>query len=167
MTKIGIISDTHSHLEESVFRYFEDCDEIWHAGDVGDVSVIEKLENFKPLKVVYGNIDGNEIRIRSKENWAFTIEGFKVLMTHIAGKPPTYNPRVRALIKEHDPDILICGHSHILKAMKDNKNNLLFINPGAAGQHGFHRVKTLIRFSLDKRKIENMEVIELGKRSRV
>ncbi|RED93410.1 metallophosphoesterase family protein [Marinoscillum furvescens] len=165
--KIGLISDTHSHLEDSVFTHFEDCDEIWHAGDIGTQSVLEKLEAFKPTRAVFGNIDGHEIRAAVPEDQVFEREGVKILMTHIAGKPPGYNARVKKLIAAHQPDILICGHSHILKVAPDKSNNLLFVNPGAAGIHGFHKIKTLLRMELQEGKISNMEVVELGYRGKL
>tara|TARA_B100000609_G_C17180465_1_gene416823 strand:- start:402 stop:905 length:504 start_codon:yes stop_codon:yes gene_type:complete len=162
--KIGIISDTHNHLENSVFKYFKDCDEIWHIGDIGSIDLLEQLEKYKPTRAVWGNIDGHKLREAINEVEIFYCEGKKVLMIHIAGKPPKYNPHVRKLIYQHQPDILVCGHSHILRIEKDRRNNLLFINPGAAGIHGFHQVKTLVRFELKQGTISNMEVIELGKR---
>jgi uncharacterized protein len=163
--KIGLISDTHGFLDRKVFDHFKDCDEVWHAGDIGSSQLIDELENFKPLKAVYGNIDDADIRQRFPEDLWFNCEEFLVLITHIAGTPPHYNPRLKMILKEKKPDILICGHSHILKIMKDPKqNNLLFINPGAAGKHGFHHVKTLVRFNLSAKVISNLEVIELGKR---
>jgi len=163
--KIGIISDTHGFLDPKVFEYFKEVDEIWHAGDVGEKSVLHKLKQFKPTTAVYGNIDGNEIRIQAPENEVIEREGSKILMTHIASKPPKYNSRVRELIKNHNPNILVCGHSHMLKVEMDKANNLLFINPGAAGRHGFHQMRTLIRFEIKEGKPQNLEVIELGKRS--
>lgn len=163
--KIGLLSDTHGFLDQKVFDHFKDCDEVWHAGDIGSSQLINELENFKPLKAVYGNIDDINIRQRFPEDLWFDCEGLQVLITHIAGTPPNYNPRIKMILKEKKPDILICGHSHILKIMKDPKqNNLLFINPGAAGKHGFHHVKTLVRFNLNLKVISNLEVIELGKR---
>ena len=162
--KIGLISDTHSHLDPKVFEYFKNVDEIWHAGDIGTLSLLEELKPFKPTVAVFGNIDGHDIRSASPENQIFEREGVKVLMTHIAAKPPRYNPRVKKLITEHKPNILVCGHSHILKVQPDPANNLLFINPGAAGIHGFHQIKTLLRFDLEQGKPKNLEVIELGKR---
>ncbi len=165
--KIGLISDTHGHLEESVFTHFKDCDEIWHAGDIGLKEVLEKLEAFKPTLAVFGNIDHQGIQAITKEDLIFKREGMKILMTHIAGKPPTYNPRVRGLLDEHKPNIIVCGHSHILKVMPDPKRaGLLFLNPGAAGLQGFHRIKTLLRFDITAGKIANMEVIELGLRGK-
>ncbi len=162
--KIGLISDTHSYLDEKVFQYFRDVDEIWHAGDIGTLSLLEQLEAFKPTVAVYGNIDDTSIQAAAPENQIIVREGVKTLMTHIAGKPPKYNARVKKLIKEHQPNLLICGHSHILKVQPDHENNLLFMNPGAAGIHGFHQMKTLLRFDLENGKPKNLEVIELGKR---
>jgi len=162
--KIGLLSDTHSYLGEKVFHYFEEVDQIWHAGDVGDEGVLVKLRAFKPLIAVWGNIDGDILRKSHKEDEIFEHEGVKILMTHIAAKPPKYNPRVRALIEEHRPKLLVCGHSHILKVMMDKENDLLYMNPGAAGKHGFHKVKTLMRFTLEKGDIKDLEVIELGPR---
>ncbi len=163
--KIGLISDTHGHLDEKVMHYFEGVDEIWHAGDIGDYEVLQKLENFKPTVAVFGNIDGGKLRVVCKEAVSLTRDGVSALMIHIAGKPPKYNKQVIKLLKTHRPDLLICGHSHILKVMPDKVNSLLYMNPGAAGRHGFHNMKTLLRFDLEKGKINNLEVVELGGRS--
>lgn len=165
--KIGIISDTHAHLEDSIFKYFSECDEIWHAGDIGNMNVLEKLEAFKPVVAVWGNIDGDQVRLATEEIQVFNRGGKKILMIHIAGKPPTYNPQVRKLLNAHQPDLLICGHSHILRIEKDHRRNLLFINPGAAGIHGFHKVKTIVRFDINQNTISNMGVVELGKRGKL
>ncbi|WP_282780068.1 metallophosphoesterase family protein [Phaeodactylibacter xiamenensis] len=167
MKRIGLISDTHSHLEESVFKYFEPCDEIWHAGDIGDASVVDQLEAFRPLRAVYGNIDDAPLRRRFPEDLRFAIEGVDVFMTHIGGYPGRYNRRVREILSTSPPDLYICGHSHILKVMPDKKLGLLHVNPGAAGNHGFHKVKTIIRFSVDQGRIEDFEVIELGQRGAI
>jgi uncharacterized protein len=170
MTKIGLISDTHSFLDISVFEYFKDCDEIWHAGDFGSIEILEKLQNFKKFRGVFGNIDSREIQSQVSENQHFMIEGLNVFMTHIGGSPPYYNPIVKKQFKIEIPDIFVCGHSHILRVIKDHKQlnqkcePMLYINPGAAGNEGFHKIKTLLRFTLDNRKITNLEVIELGKR---
>lgn len=162
--KIGLISDTHSHLEDKVFEYFAHCDEVWHAGDFGE-GVLEKLEAFKPVRAVFGNIDSQDLRQRLPEDLWFTCEGLIIFMTHIGGAPPNYNPRVKKILKERIPDIFICGHSHILRIKKDVAfNNMLYLNPGAAGNHGFHTIKTLVRFEITEGVIKNMEVIELGKR---
>lgn len=163
--KIGVISDTHSYLDDKVLTYFREVDEIWHAGDVGTLDVLEKLEAFKTTRTVYGNIDGQDIRIRTQRGLIFETEGKRFLMTHIAGNPPRYNPEIRKMIAQYHPDVLICGHSHILRVEFDKKNSLLFLNPGAAGKHGFHKVRTLLRFEVEKGKIFNMEVVELGPRA--
>jgi len=164
MTRIGLLSDTHSHLEESVFKYFEECDELWHAGDIGDVSIVERLEAFKPFKAVYGNIDNRTIRAEFPRDLRFECDGVDVFITHIGGYPGRYNKRVRELLTANPPKLYICGHSHILKVMPDRKLDLLHINPGACGNHGFHAIKTIVRFSLDEGIIQDLEVIELGKR---
>mgnify|MGYP000439010988 CR=1 FL=1 len=166
MKKIGLLSDTHGFLDKKVFEYFKDSDEIWHAGDIGSMEVIEKLENFKPFKAVYGNIDDSKIRREFPLNLRFECEGVDVFMTHIGGYPGRYTRRVREIIRENPPKLYICGHSHILKVMNDKKYNLLHINPGACGNHGFHKIKTMVRFELDAGKIQNLEVIEMGFRGR-
>jgi uncharacterized protein len=166
MLRIGLLSDTHGFLDPLIFSYFGECDEIWHAGDFGTVEVSDRLAAFRPLKGVYGNIDGNELRLIHPLHSRFEREGLKIWMTHIGGYPGHYHPAVRALLKESAPDIFVCGHSHILRVMRDkNLGNMLCLNPGAAGNSGFHKVKTLLRFTLDKKQVREMEVIELGKRS--
>ncbi|HEX6890412.1 MAG TPA: metallophosphoesterase family protein [Chryseolinea sp.] len=166
--KIGLLSDTHSYLDPKVFAHFKDCDEIWHAGDIGDTGITTELAKFKPLRAVFGNIDNKELQSKFPEDLRFTCEGIKVFITHIGGTPPKYNPRIRPLLIEDCPDVFICGHSHILSIKRDPQlNNMLFINPGAAGNHGFHRVKTLVRFAISDKKLSNMEVIELGKRGAI
>ena len=167
MKKIGLLSDTHSFLDPSIFKYFEACDEIWHAGDIGKVEVVDQLEAFKPLRAVYGNIDGKELRIRFPEDLRFECEGVNVWMTHIGGYPGRYNKRVRGIMEENPPDLFICGHSHILKVMPDRKYNLLHMNPGACGHHGMHRMRTLLRFAIEAGNIQEVEVIELGKRGKL
>ena len=163
--KIGLISDTHSYLDPKVFEHFSNCDEIWHAGDIGDVVVLDELESFKATRAVYGNIDGRDIISRCPEKQIFEIEGLKVYMIHIGGTPPHYAKGVRADLIAEKPGLFICGHSHILKVMPDPKlNGLLYMNPGAAGRHGFHQVRTLLRFDISDGKPKNLEVIELGKR---
>jgi len=163
--KIGLISDTHGFLDPKVSEYFDGCDEIWHAGDIGTLMVAQELEKLQPLQAVYGNIDGSEVRSRFGEDSILDREGFKILLTHIAGTPPRYNARIRHLIAKHKPEILVCGHSHILKIMSDVKMKILYINPGSAGKQGFHHMRTLVRFDLTDHKISAMQVIELGKRS--
>jgi putative phosphoesterase len=163
--RIGLLSDTHGELDPKVLEYFAGCDEIWHAGDIGDRAVTDALQAFKPVRAVFGNIDNKELQIQFPEDNRFVCEGMNILITHIAGKPPSYNPRVRKLLEKERPDILICGHSHLLLIKRDaTAGNMLFINPGAAGNHGFHRIKTLVRFDIVQGSISNMEVIELGKR---
>jgi putative phosphoesterase len=164
MTRIGLISDTHGYLDPKCLTYFEQCDEIWHAGDIGDIKIVDTLTKFKPTRIVYGNIDNKEIQLSTNENLSFELEGFRIWMTHIGGAPPRYNPVVNKVLKTNVPDIFICGHSHILRVIRDPKLNMLYINPGAAGREGFHRVRTILRFDLHAKKISNMEVIELGKR---
>ncbi|MFC0772586.1 metallophosphoesterase family protein [Terrimonas alba] len=164
MTRIGLMADTHSYLDEAVFKHFEHCDEIWHAGDFGTIALAEKLAAFKPLKGVYGNIDDLSISSVYPENLIFTCEEVKVFMTHIGGYPPNYNSRVKPLMLEHRPQLFIAGHSHILKVMYDEKLQCLHMNPGAAGNQGWHKIRTIIRFAIDGSDIKNCEVIELGKR---
>lgn len=165
--KICIISDTHGYLEPNTLSHLSQCDEIWHAGDIGNLAILQKIESLNPLIAVYGNIDGHEVRAAVPENQIINRLGVKILITHIAATPPSYNKRVLALIKKHQPNILVCGHSHILKVEFDKVNNLLFINPGAAGKHGFHKIKTLIRFEINNGKPQNMEVVELGSRGNI
>jgi len=164
--KIGLISDTHSYLDEKVFTYFNDCDEIWHLGDIGNLEVLRQLQAFKPTRAVFGNIDGNEIKIETRECLVIEQGKAKAMLIHIAGQFEKYTPQVQKLIKEHQPSILICGHSHIIKVASDKKNQLLYINPGAAGKHGFHHMRTIIRFDWEiTGEIKNMQAIELGKRA--
>ncbi len=166
--KIGLLSDTHSYLDEQVFEYFEPVDEIWHAGDIGDEAIADRLESFKPFRAVHGNIDGGPLKRRYPEDLIFEIEGISVWMTHIGGYPPRYHPGIRQKIVTLDPKLFICGHSHILKIMTDPKRpGSLCINPGAAGRHGFHIEKTIVRFVLRSGRIENLEVVNLGKRAKI
>lgn len=160
--KIGLLSDTHGYLDDAVFKYFEGCDEVWHAGDFGDAEIIHKLAAFKPFKGVYGNIDDKDIRQLCPEHLRFTCEGVDVWMTHIGGYPGRYAPQVKKEIQLHPPKLFICGHSHILKVQYDPKLELLHLNPGAAGRQGWHQVRTLMRFEINADRIENLEVIELG-----
>jgi uncharacterized protein len=164
MTQIGLLSDTHNFLDEAVFKHFEKCDEIWHAGDFGTISIADKLKSFKPLRGVYGNIDGNDIRSVYPEKLIWTCEDVKIYMTHIGGYPPKYNPAVKKELMEHAPQLFIDGHSHILKVMFDDQLQCLHMNPGAAGNTGWHKVRTIIRFSIDGKNMKDCEVIELGKR---
>ena len=162
MTRIGLIADTHNYLDESVFVHFKDCDEIWHGGDFGTVDIANQLKAFKPLKGVYGNIDGMDIRCTYPEQLVFMCEGVKVLMRHIGGYPPKYNPETKKEILLHQPQLFISGHSHILKIMYDEKLNSLHMNPGAAGKQGWHKIRTLIRFVVDGKEMKDCEVIELS-----
>lgn len=162
MTRIGLISDTHGFLDPAVFEHFKDRDEIWHAGDFGNADVVRKLEAFKPLRGVYGNIDGNEIYHTFPEQLLFNCEKVKVMIRHIGGYPPKYNPETKNEILVNKPQLFISGHSHILKIMYDDKLNCLHINPGAAGKQGWHKVRTLVRFAIDGKDIKDCEVIELG-----
>lgn len=166
--KIGLLSDTHSYLDPKIFDHFKDVDEIWHAGDIGDEQLIRDLQAFKKVRAVYGNIDNARLQHEFPEDLWLTVEGCSVWMTHIGGTPPSYNPRIRKALNENAPEIFICGHSHILRIMKDkNYNNMLYVNPGAAGQHGFHIIKTIVRFDIEQGIPKNMEVIELGKRGAI
>lgn len=163
MKRIGLISDTHGFLDDAVFRHFDTCDEIWHAGDFGP-DVAERLAAFKPLKGVYGNIDDQEIRSVYPEDLRFNCEQLDVWMTHIGGYPGKYAPRIKSEIYTKPPMLFVSGHSHILKVMFDKKINCLHINPGAAGNSGWHRIKTLIRFCVSEEKIHTLEAIEIGNR---
>ncbi|THH41257.1 metallophosphoesterase family protein [Neolewinella litorea] len=165
--RIGLLSDTHSYLDPAVFTHFADCDEVWHAGDVGDVAILDELEAFRPVRAVYGNIDDSTLRRRLPLDLIFTVEGLRVMMTHIGGYPGRYTPRVRTLLDTERPGLYICGHSHILKVMPDKKRNLLHMNPGACGRHGFHRMRTLLRFTVGAGRVSELEAIELGLRGAV
>ncbi len=165
MQRIALLSDTHNYLDPKIFKYFETCDQIWHAGDIGTIGIMEELKKIKPVVAVYGNIDGQDVRKEYVKNERWMCEKVDVLMTHIGGYPNNYYPEALALIQQKSPHLFICGHSHILKVMFDEKYNLLHINPGAAGIHGFHKVKTLVRFTIDADKIKDLEVIELGERA--
>lgn len=157
------MSDTHGYLNEQLFDFFAGCDEIWHAGDIGNVEVALRLENFKPLRAVCGNVDGTELRGEFPSHLRFELEGTDVWITHIGGYPGKYDRGIKSHIMEHPPRLFICGHSHILKVVNDNKLGLLHINPGAAGRAGIHRVSTAVRFALDAGKVKDLEVIELEK----
>jgi uncharacterized protein len=163
MVKIGLLSDTHGWLDERVFHHFKLVDEIWHAGDFGD-GVLEQLQQFKPTRGVWGNIDGLSVRQQTQEHLRFRCEEVDVWMTHIAGRPGNYAKPIAQSLQQNSPQLLICGHSHICKVQYDQRLKTLYMNPGAAGRHGFHHVRTLLRFSLEQGKIENLEVIELGPR---
>lgn len=163
MTRIGLLSDTHSYLDETVFEHFKNCDEIWHAGDFGNGDIAERLKEKKSLKGVYGNIDGNDIRTVYPEQLVFMCEDVKIMIRHIGGYPPRYNPETKKELLIHKPQLFIAGHSHILKVMYDDKINCLHMNPGAAGKQGWHKVRTILRFEIDGKAMKNCEVIELEK----
>jgi hypothetical protein len=164
MTRIGLISDTHNYLDDSVLQHFENCDEIWHAGDFGTAAIADRLKSFKPLKGVFGNIDGYDVRSVYPENLVWNCEDVTVFMTHIGGHPARYAPGIKQQLTASKAKLFICGHSHILKVIYDSQINCLHMNPGAAGKQGWHKVRTLIRFAIDGKEIKDCEVIELGSR---
>ncbi len=161
MVRIGLLSDTHMWWDDRYEHYFKECDEIWHAGDIGSVEVADRLAAIKPLRAVYGNIDGQQIRRMFPKDQRFNIEGADVWLTHIGGYPGKYAREVIPEIFQNPPKLFVCGHSHILKVKFDPKLNLLHINPGAAGKYGFHQQRTLIRFTIDQGEFKDLEVIEL------
>jgi putative phosphoesterase len=163
MIKILLLSDTHSYIDDPILKYVKQADEVWHAGDIGAIKVTDTIKKLKPLKAVYGNIDDTNIRQEFPENNRFMCEDVDVWITHIGGYPKAYNMRVREEIKINPPKLFICGHSHILKVMPDKTLNLLHMNPGAVGKHGFHKSRTMLRFTIDGSKIDNLEVIEFPK----
>jgi putative phosphoesterase len=163
MKKILLLSDTHSYIDDVILKYVKQSDEVWHAGDIGNLKVTDTLKAIKPLRAVYGNIDDEKARLEFPLDNRFMCENVDVWMTHIGGYPNKYNVRIRELIKEKPPQLFISGHSHILKVMPDKKFNLIHMNPGAIGKHGFHKVRTMLRFTIDRKKIDNLEVIEFKK----
>ena len=165
MKKILLLSDTHSYIDDQILKFVKQADEVWHAGDIGDLNVTDTLKNLKPLRAVYGNIDNKDARAEFPLDNRFEVENVSVWMTHIGGYPNKYNQRIRQELSENPPKIFICGHSHILKVQYDKKLELLHLNPGATGKHGFHKVRTMLRFSLDNGDIKELEIIELAKRS--
>jgi len=164
LKRIGLLSDTHGTVDERILFHFETCDELWHAGDIGYMEVLEKLKKYKPVRAVYGNIDGHDIRGAVPEIQRFICEGVDVLIKHIGGYPGKYDRSVIQILHESPPKVFITGHSHILKVMNDSVFKLLHINPGAAGYSGLHEVRTIVRFSIENSDIRDLEVIELGKR---
>ncbi|MDC1108707.1 metallophosphoesterase family protein [Flavobacteriaceae bacterium] len=160
MKKILLISDTHGYIDDRIIQYAKESDETWHAGDIGELKVVDEIKKVTTLRAVHGNIDNSKIRAEYAEDLRFKIEDMEIWITHIGGYPNRYNLRIRQEINSNPPDVFICGHSHILKVINDNKLNLLHINPGAIGKHGFHQVRTMIRFQIIKSKIQNLEVIE-------
>ena len=163
--KIGLISDTHGHWDDKFYKYFQYCDEIWHAGDIGQINITDKLNKIAPLKGVYGNIDNNTIRQEFSKELLIKHGNLNIYMTHIGGAPLKYNKYCKEIFKKYSPQVFICGHSHICKIVYDKNFKLLYINPGASGKIGFHRVRTIIRFELHHDSIKNVEVVELGLRA--
>jgi len=163
LKKILLLSDTHSYIDDDILKYVKQADEVWHAGDIGDLKVTDAIKELKPLKAVYGNIDDGKARLEFPENNRFMCDEVDVLITHIGGYPGKYDTRIRDIMYQNPPRIFICGHSHILKVMPDKKLNLIHMNPGAIGKHGFQQVRTMLRFMIDGKKIENLEVIEFKK----
>lgn len=164
MKKILLLSDTHSHIDDAILKYVNQADEVWHAGDIGNLVVTDTIKKLKPLRAVYGNIDDDKARVEFPLNNRFFCEGVDVWITHIGGYPGKYNQAIRTKIQKNPPKLFICGHSHILKVQFDKTLNLLHMNPGAAGIYGFHQVRTMLRFEIDGEKIQNLEIIELSKR---
>ncbi|MCR5313662.1 MAG: metallophosphatase family protein [Bacteroidaceae bacterium] len=162
MKRIGLLSDTHSYWDDRYVKYFKDCDEIWHAGDIGTMDLADKLEAIAPLRAVFGNIDGSDLRHRFSETLRFKCEDVDVLMKHIGGYPGKYDASIRGTMFVRPPKLFVSGHSHVLKVMYDKTLGCLHVNPGAAGQYGFHKVRTLVRFSIDGAEIKDLEVIELS-----
>lgn len=164
MKKILLLSDTHSYIDDRILFYAKEADEVWHAGDIGSLAVTDAIKALKPLRAVFGNIDDHEIRKEFPLNNRFFCEGVDVWITHIGGYPGKYSPAIKEEIKNNPPKLFICGHSHILKVMNDKTLHLLHMNPGAAGKHGFHKVRTMLRFVIDGKEIKELEVIELQKK---
>ncbi len=162
--KIGLLSDTHSYIDEKVIAFFEDCDEIWHAGDIGDYSVIEALKSKAIVRAVYGNIDNHEMRLTYPEYQIFSIEDYKIVMTHIGGYPKKYAPNIKKILLKEQANLFISGHSHILKVINDSRLGLLHINPGAYGKSGFHKFRTAVRFVIKNGKISDFEILEIKRR---
>jgi uncharacterized protein len=164
MKKILLLSDTHSYIDDVIIKYVNQADEVWHAGDIGDLIVTDTIKNLKPLRCVFGNIDDDKARLEFPLHNRFMCESVDVLITHIGGYPGKYNPNIRTELTVNPPNLFICGHSHILKVMFDKKNNFLHMNPGAAGKSGFHQMRTMLRFVIDGDKIKDLEIIEIGKK---
>ena len=165
MKKILLLSDTHSHIDEMIMKYVAQADEVWHAGDIGNLVVTDTIKKVKPLRAVYGNIDDDKARLEFPLDNRFWCEGVEVWITHIGGYPGKYNPKIKKELETNPPQLFICGHSHILKVMFDKKNNFLHMNPGACGKSGFHQVRTMLRFVIDGDKIKELEIIEIEKKS--
>ncbi|MBR1716474.1 MAG: metallophosphoesterase family protein [Paludibacteraceae bacterium] len=164
MTSIGILSDTHGYLDPRVFEHFKNVDEIWHAGDIGSFELLQQLREFKPTRAVYGNMDSGDVRYSLSEFYRFRVEDVNVLMTHIGGYPGHYTPWLIPMFRKEPPDLFVCGHSHILKVIYDSDFHFLTMNPGAAGKQGWQTVQTLLRFRINGKQIQDLEVIELGRK---
>lgn len=160
MTKILLLSDTHGHIDDDILKYVKQVDEVWHAGDIGDLKVTDSIKALKPLRAVYGNIDSTKVRAEFPEHNRFMCEDVDVWITHIGGYPGRYDRRIKEQIQQDPPALFICGHSHILKVINDKKLNLLHMNPGAIGKYGLHKARTMLRFEIDGKKIQNLEVVE-------
>ncbi len=167
MRKIGLLSDTHGFLEPKLFEFFKSCDELWHAGDFGNLEIADQLAAFKPLRGVYGNIDDHKVRAVYPKHLKFKCEEVKVWMTHIGGYPGHYDISVRPGLLDEAPNLFVCGHSHILRVMFDKKFSFLYLNPGASGHYGFHKVKTFLRFEIEGSNIKNLEILELPRQTLV
>ncbi|MEM7162909.1 MAG: metallophosphoesterase family protein [Bacteroidota bacterium] len=165
MKKIGLLSDTHSYIDDRIIFYLQNCDEIWHAGDIGNLEIMDQLSDIAPVRGVYGNIDNAKVRTEYPLHNRFNLEGVDVWMTHIGGKVYVYDYRIREHLKANPPKLFVCGHSHICKVQMDKRLNMLYMNPGAAGRHGFHKMRTLLRFVIEEGDVKQLEVIELGPRS--
>lgn len=165
-TKVCLLSDTHDYIDQGIINQIEWADEVWHAGDIGEQALLDRLNSYKTFRAVWGNIDPGTFRNQIPELNVFSHNQVKFMMLHIGGYPPRYNKRSKLLLDEHKPDVFITGHSHILKVMRDQERNLLYLNPGAAGQHGFHKERTLLRFIIEQGSLSNLEVVKLGKRGR-
>lgn len=164
MIKILLLSDTHSHIDDTIVKYVNQADEVWHAGDIGSLVVTDTIKSLKPLRAVFGNIDDDKARMEFPLNNRFMCEGVDVWITHIGGYPGKYNQAIREELRANPPKIFICGHSHILKVQFDKSLNLLHMNPGAAGVSGFHQIRTMLRFEIDGDKIQSLEIVEIGKK---
>jgi len=162
--KILLLSDTHSYIDDRILSYVKTADEVWHAGDIGSLEVTDSIEKYSKLRAVYGNIDNHDIRQAFPLHQQFNIGTLKIFITHIGGYPKRYNPKIKNELYAYKPDLFICGHSHILKVMRDEKLNLVHMNPGAIGIHGFHQKRTMLRFEINNGKLQNLEVIDFGKR---
>jgi uncharacterized protein len=167
MKRIAVISDNHSYVGKDILDHLRDVDEIWHAGDIGELTTIDEMKKLGNFTAVYGNIDTPETRLIYPENQLWECEGAKIFMTHIGGYPGKYTARVKKIIQQEKPDVYICGHSHICKVMPDRDNSLIHMNPGAYGHYGFHYIRTILKFSLDNKKITDLRAVELGKRNQL